>query len=586
MMRRAAALLLLLAFPALASVTSSSLTGTVVIGGAPAPGVTVTAASPALQQPRTTTTNARGRYWLGALPPGVYDVTFSLAAHTTLTKRAVLELGRVARADGTLEPNPDEDSTTSTATAVSVADTLAITTHFDDRALDRMPYGRLGTAGLAPGDSFASMLDGVPSGTVTSEETIEQVTVVRGAAPAEWETSAGTVDAFRTRSGGDDFFFSLRDTVTSTDWVTWEGFPGTPTPLANDGVSHFGEATAGGRILPQRLCFFAGAWRGEQAYPSPQEFDGFLAKLDAQLGAAHHLGLSYRDSTQSFGFVPVSSATAALHYTAAAGARFTSEVVAARTETAADVVSDTTDFLSARASYHLGDHVVTAGLSHNEGAGNQASFYASDRWSFSRWNVYAGVRHDDTEFVDRWSPRVAVSYDLLGNGRQAISASWGEHLFAIQPVDALRFFSLGYATAIGNSGSARADVIRRESGAFWQNELQLDARYRLFDRFEAGATYNLLNRYRSPFPEGLVVEQAARVWLGAELPAGPHEVGVTVVQHFVEVSGRSLYPTDVALRYAIPLSRVGLLVAADATNVFLAGDSSVRAVRLWLRLRV
>ena len=578
------ALLGLLALPALANITGSSLTGRVVIGGAPASGVSVTVTSPALREPRTTTTTAHGRYWLNALPPGVYDVTFSLPGHTTLTKRAVLELARVARADATLEVNPDEDSTTSTAVTVSVADTIPITTHFDDRSLDRLPAGRIGSASLAPGGQFGSLgvIDGVLSGTVTSEETIEQMTIVRGAIPVEWEAYFDSAVALRTRSGGEDLSFTLRDTITDSSWNSNIGYnPGAPQP--DDGLMHFGEATAGGPILPQRLWFFAGAWRGEQASANVYAFDGWLAKIDASLGRQHHLALDYRDTSQQTGMFPYDSDTAALHYTAVAGSRFTSEIVAARTEIGSDVYEASTEFLSARASYVVGDHVVTAGFSNDDGAGpSYASFYASDRWSVSRWNVYAGLRHDDSELIDRWTPRVAISYDLRGNGTQAIAASWGEYAPAGPPADTLRVSSLGYATAIGNSGSARADLMRRESGTFRQNELQLDARYRLFDRFEAGATYTLANRSGS---HAVQPEQVANVWLGAELPAGNHEFGVTLLQHYIDVFDRSIVPTDLALRYAIPFSRFGLLLAADATNVF-DDRNAPRAVRLWVRLEV
>ncbi|MGZ5440254.1 MAG: carboxypeptidase regulatory-like domain-containing protein [Thermoanaerobaculia bacterium] len=586
MMRRAAALLVMLALPALANITTSSLTGRVIIGDAPASGVTVNVTSAALREPRTTTTNAHGRYWLGALPPGVYDVTFSLPGHTTLTKRAVLELARVARADAMLEVNPDEDSTTSTAVTVSVADTIPITTHFDDRSLDRLPTGRVGSASLAPGGhqyGSVSTIDGVPFGAVTSEETIEQMTIVRGATPVEWEAYFDSAVALRTRSGGDDLSFTLRDTITDSDWNSKVGTnPGSPEP--DDDLMHFGEATAGGPIVPQRLWFFAGAWRGEQASSANvQTFDGVLAKIDARLGRQHHLALNYRDTSHQTGLFPYDSDTAALHYTAVAGSRFTSEVLAARTEIGADVYEVSTEFLSARASYVLGDHVVTAGLSNDDGAGpSYASFYASDRWSVSRWNVYAGLRHDDSELIDRWSPRVAISYDFRGNGTQAISASWGEYAIANQPANTLRVSSLGYATAIGTSGSARADVIRRESGNFWQNELQLDARYRLFDRFEAGATYTLANRSGS---FAVLPEQVANVWLGAELPVGNHEFGVTLLQHYIDGFGLAIVPTDLALRYAIPFSRLGLIIAADATNVFDDHDAA-RAVRLWVRVGV
>jgi hypothetical protein len=575
MMRRAAAaLLVMLALPAFANITTSSLTGTVVIGDTPAPGVTVTVTSPALQHPRATATNGRGRYWLDALPPGTYDVTFSLPAHTTLTRRAVLELARVARVDATLEPNPDEDSTTSTAMAVSVAETIFPTTHFDDRALDRLPTGRVDSAELAPANLFGNVLvDGIPVGAIPSEETIEQITTVNGVSPAEWEAFFGTATAFRTRSGGEEFFFTLRDTITE-----------------EDGLKHFGEATAGGRIVPQRLWFFAAGWSGEEAHSFLEGHDGLLAKIDAQLGASHHLDASYNDTTQNFDLVPFESDTASLRYTAVLGPRFTSQVVAGRTTIASGVPFDaTTDFVSGRASYAAGDHVLTAGFTTSEGDGPEyRSFFASDRWSFSRWNVYAGLHYDDSRFDDSLLPRVGVSYDFHGNGARAIVATWGEYAPPGQALSALRVMSLGFASAIGNSGAARADVIRREQGDFWQHDLQLDARYRLFDRFEAGGTYTLTNRDEFGGAQPFYPDQIANAWLGAEMPVRSHEFGVTVLQRYAEYSNRTESPTDVALRYAIPLSRLGLLLAVDATNVFERGNLTFtpRAVRFWVRLRV
>ena len=570
-MRRLAALFVL-TFPAFANITTSSLTGRVIVGHSSHAGVTVTASSTALQQPRATTTNAQGRYWLGALPPGVYDVTFSLAGHTTLTKRAVLELARVARVDATLEPNPDEDSTTSTATQMSVADTIAITTHYDDGMLDRMPLGRIDTAALGPGAHLgAAIVDGMPTtGFVTSEETIEQITAIRGAAPVEWDAFFGGAIAARTRSGSDELALTLRDTIANETDTT-----------------HFGEATIGGRIVPQRLWFFAAAWRGEHEFPYLQEQHGTMIKVDAQVGASHHFEASYNDTSQNEGFEPFESDTASLRYTSAVGPRFTSEIVAGRTTVRNGVFYEASpEYWSGRASYLLGDHLLTAGTSHRDGEEpDSISLFASDRWSFSRWNVSAGVRYDEAEFDDRLSPRIALSYDLRGNGRHALSASWGEYTQESHPRNALRVATVGYAMVLGNSGAARIDVLRRESGGFWMNEVQLDARYRLFDRFEAGGTYTFVKQYVSEFAEPIFPKHDANVWIGAELPVGEHEFGLTLLQRHLDSMFGIERPTDLALRYSIPISRVRLTIAADATNVF-ANDESPRAMRMWLRLRL
>src|SRR5688500_15318455 len=135
-------LLLPFTFPLFANLTSSALTGRVTVGDAPAAGATVTATSRATQAVRTATTNARGTYWIGALTPGLYDITFSRAGLTSLSHPAMIELGRIARSDARREPSEDEETVMSTVTTVSVAETTAITTHFWADELDRAPLRR------------------------------------------------------------------------------------------------------------------------------------------------------------------------------------------------------------------------------------------------------------------------------------------------------------------------------------------------------------------------------------------------------------------------------------------------------------
>ena len=75
------------------------------------------------------------------------------------------------------------------------------------------------------------------------------------------------------------------------------------------------------------------------------------------------------------------------------------------------------------------------------------------------------------------------------------------------------------------------------------------------------------------------------VWTGVELPIGAHEFGVTLLQHYTEILGNARYPTDLALRYAIPFSRLRLMIAADTTNVF-ENDDIPRGARMWIRVRM
>ena len=85
-------------------------------------------------------------------------------------------------------------------------------------------------------------------------------------------------------------------------------------------------------------------------------------------------------------------------------------------------------------------------------------------------------------------------------------------------------------------------------------------------------------------------------WIGAQLPIGAHEFGVTLLQRYLQFynpattpssSTDSATPTDLALRYAIPFSRIGVMFAVDAANVFASGAPFVpRTVRLWTRVRL
>jgi hypothetical protein len=604
-------LFLLLALPTLAGVTTSAITGRVGVGDAPAPDVTVTATSSALQHPRTTVTGPRGTYWLGALPPGDYDVTFSLAGHTTLTRRAVVELGRVGRADAALERNEDEETVTSTAVTANIAESTAITTHFDDATLDRLPLGRTGNVQVAPDRFSASYpeVDGAPAflgGAGAAEDLIEQTTVVRGGAPVEAETYGGKAAWTLTRRPTENLFFTLRDTLTSNTWVEGDQRVFPETGAEDDSVAHLAEATGGGRIVPGRLWFFAAAWLGERA-PYTTDQRGLNAKLDAQLGANHHLAASYLQSDLQASFFELGSNIAWLRHTAVAGPRLTWETQGSRaTRDRGNVPQPVsplppslrTDVLHTRASYVVparsGDHVVKVGATafSGDGPGDYRAYFAGDRWSSSRWVVDVGLRYEADDFADRVTPRLAVTWDVRGDGTRALAAGFGEYSYAGSTVTQ-RVATLGYAAAIGRSGTLRADAFRRWRNGIATNSLQLDTRYRLFDRFEAGTTYTY-DRIEDDggFP-GTIPDHTANVWIGAEVPVGEHELGVTLLQRFLSVTNppfidERIAPTDVALRYAIPFGRVGALVAADVVNAFGSGRAGTipRAVRFWLRLRV
>lgn len=580
----AALLLAFLAGPLHATLSSTAITGRVTVGGVVTPGVTVTASSKALIHSRTTITGASGSYWIDALPPGEYDITFERAGLTTLTRRAIVELARVARADAALEASEEGDSVTSTAKTISVAETTALTTHLGDDALDRLPVRRdpESAASIVPFANLGAQTivdHAVESSTVRfGQEIFEEVTALRGALPVEYQGLGGTVLVARTRTGGEDLAISMRDTMTSQGWIGGVA----PASLANNGVDHLFETTVGGRIVHDRLWFFAAGWAGGMADYALRNPHGFALKLTSQLSASQTLAASYLNANASDpAHAPIASSALEINYIAVADPHTSVEVLGLRSTETPGVGSTSDDSLFARASHLFSslhsDHLLSAGAALAEDRHDQSSgFFANDRWSIARLTLNIGARYENGD-EQRLVPRVGATYDILGDGTRAAIASYSEYADVRNVVTTIKEATLGYASAIGASGLARADAIRRDYDGVPVNTLQLDASYRLFDRFEAGANYGW-----SDYGEQLAVEipsQIANGWISAELPIGTHTFGATLLQRH-QSSGEHHWPTDIGLRYAIPFSRVGLTIAADGTNVL----SHARAFRLWIRV--
>lgn len=124
--------------------------------GAVLPGVTVTAAGPALIQDQTTVTGGQGTYVFPALPTGVYSVSFSLSGfgsvvreniqmtlNTTLTVNAILEVGGVEEVITITGEAPVVDVKT-TATGVN----------FTEELLEDIPNARDIWAAMAQAPGF------------------------------------------------------------------------------------------------------------------------------------------------------------------------------------------------------------------------------------------------------------------------------------------------------------------------------------------------------------------------------------------------------------------------------------------------
>src|SRR4051794_15851718 len=271
-------LLLLVAAGAYAQGTTGALTGTVSQAGANLPGVTVTISSPALQGTRTTVTNENGDYNFPAIPPGTYKVTFSLSGLTDVVKNAQVNLLDTTHVDVDMKVTAVNEAITVTANQATVMETPQVETNYKQETINRLPMARNPTAqaNLTPGVtagvngptiSGAMSYDNLylVNGAVVNEnlrgqthalyieDAIQETTILTGGVSAEFGRFTGGVISAITKSGGNEFSGSVRDSLDNPKW-TEKSFATQPTPI--DHTNNTYEETLGGRIIRDRLWFF------------------------------------------------------------------------------------------------------------------------------------------------------------------------------------------------------------------------------------------------------------------------------------------------------------------------------------------
>jgi outer membrane receptor protein involved in Fe transport len=280
-------LLLLVAAGAFAQGTTGALTGTVTQAGANLPGVTVTIAAPTLQGTRTTVTNEQGDYNFPAIPPGQYKVTFSLSGLADTVKNAQVNLVETTRLDADMKMSSVSEAITVTANQATVMETPQVQTNYKQETINRLPINRNPVAQAAFSPGVTSGVNGntisgamsydnlyLVNGAVVNEnlrgqahalyieDAIQETTVLTGGISAEFGRFTGGVVSAITKSGGNEFSGSVRDTLDNPKW-TEKSFSTQPDPV--DRINNTYEETLGGRIIRDRLWFFVA---GRQAKTS------------------------------------------------------------------------------------------------------------------------------------------------------------------------------------------------------------------------------------------------------------------------------------------------------------------------------
>jgi len=288
----AAAVSLGLATGVFAQSATATIVGRIVdVQGLPLPGVTVVATSPNLQGVRETVTSANGDYILSLLPSGTYTVTFGLTGFAMQTRTVVVAPTQVVPLELAMGPAAVSETVEVVGRAAEVlTETAQVATNFSQDLIALLPTARDLNATLmlapsvhptGPGGSYSIagsasyenlfLVNGV---TVNEnirgqaydlyiEDAIQETTVATAGVSAEYGRFGGGVVNIITKSGGNMFSGSFRDTVNNDNWRKMSPFEKSPTAGVNAGrdlridkVVPTYEYTFGGPAVRDRIWFF------------------------------------------------------------------------------------------------------------------------------------------------------------------------------------------------------------------------------------------------------------------------------------------------------------------------------------------
>ena len=251
------------------------------------PGVTVTATSPAVQGPRTATTDSTGGFTLPNLPPGHYAVTFDLSGFASVTRETDVALGLPVDQSVTMKPAGVSETVQVVAETPAPIATEIVGANIKHDEVESLATRRTleGIAALSPAVTENStnsgqmvingamafdnifMINGVDVNdnlfatpqNLFVEDAIEATQVLTAGISAEYGRFTGGVVNAITKSGGNTFSGSGRINFLNPAWVTATPFEVTKgqqdTAHPNNMQERY-EGTLGGPIDKDRLWFF------------------------------------------------------------------------------------------------------------------------------------------------------------------------------------------------------------------------------------------------------------------------------------------------------------------------------------------
>jgi hypothetical protein len=244
------------------------------------PGVTVTAASPAMQGTKVVVTSANGDFIIPFLPPGEYTLSFEISGFAPQKQTMGVAMAETQPMKITLAlATVTETVTVQGTTSTEVLKTGTIAETYKAEKIETLPIGRTlesavllapsvsgnGPSGniviagalsyeglyLINGVNVNENLRGQPR-TLYVEDAIQETKVSTGNISAEYGRFNGGVVNMITKSGGNNFSGSFRDSLTNDAWRALRPMNDSKT----DQIVPAYEFTAGGPIRKDKLWFF------------------------------------------------------------------------------------------------------------------------------------------------------------------------------------------------------------------------------------------------------------------------------------------------------------------------------------------
>jgi hypothetical protein len=289
-----AAALFAVASGATAQTTNGTISGHVVDSqGLALPGVTVTASSTALQGVRTVVTTTNGDYVFTLLPPGTYTIGFDLGGFQRLERTVTLAPTQVLPLDVTMGVAAVAETITVVGGASDVLTrTAQVATNLKQDLVAALPTNRdlnaymllaPSTTPTGPGGAYSIsgamsfetnyMVNGVvlndnirgTANTLYIEDAVQETNVMTAGVSAEFGRFQGGVVNVVTKSGGNLFSGSFRDTLNNDNWRARTPYETANNVPKTDKTVPTYEYTLGGPVAKDHLWFFtAGRLQDQQ----------------------------------------------------------------------------------------------------------------------------------------------------------------------------------------------------------------------------------------------------------------------------------------------------------------------------------